>query len=385
MILTVALTALALTGFSLSWSSLPAGSDCFGSAEVTVFIAQDDLLAVSIEGGQVVRYEITSTIDGEGFLRRSGSATDNSFPISEVLPYSLLSSGGHIVSVTLRDLESGAVNREEIEVFIDTSSGSLWSSGGVRVDPDGFIRASGYAVLSWSVYMPDSVDVPQAAYALLDRSTDVVREGWLESDIKEAGVVSFSAEVLLSGLDKGRYRFSVAALQGDSVVASSSTSISLLEAWDVWGDDVDETVTLIRPIASAHEIRELERAGGLGDRNSVMADFWTRRDSNPTTRNNEYLDAYLLKLDLISRKFSTTGIRGINTDRGVVFAKLGEPDIVENFPFENGYYPYITWEYFTPSLSLSFTDQNGYGLYEMVEGWDTVDRAFNSREDWSND
>jgi len=385
MTLTVVLATLALTGFNLSWSSLPAGSDSFGSAEVTVFLVQDDLLAVSIEEGQVVRYEITSTIDGEGFLRRSGRATDSSFPISEVLPYSSLSAGGHVVSVTLRDLESGAVNRREIEVFIDTSSGSLWSSGGVRVSPDGFTRASGYVTLSWSVYMPDSSEVPQGAYALLNRSTDVEREGWLEGELQEADVVSFTAGVLLNGLEKGRYRFTVAALQGDSVVASASTSISLLEAWDVWGDDVDETVTLIRPIASSHEIRELERAGGLGDRNSVMADFWTRRDSNPTTRNNEYLDAYLLRLDTISREFRATGIRGINTDRGVVFAKLGEPDIVENFPFENGYYPYITWEYFTPSLSLSFTDQNGYGLYEMVEGWDTVDRAFNSREDWSND
>ncbi|MCD6589119.1 MAG: GWxTD domain-containing protein [Candidatus Fermentibacteraceae bacterium] len=385
MILTVVLTTLALTGFSLSWSSLPAGSENFGSAEVTVLLAQDDLLAVSTEDGLVVRYEITSTIDGEGFLRRSGRTADSSFPISEVLPYNLLSAGGHVVSVTLRDLESGAVNREEIEVFIDTSSGSLWSSGGVRVTSDGFVRASGYVTLSWSVYIPDSSEVPQGAYALLDRSTDVEREGWLEGELQQAGVASFTADVLLDGLEKGRYRFTVAALQGDSVVASSSTSVFLLEAWDVWGDDVDETTTLIRPIASAHEIRELERAGGLGDRNSVMADFWTRRDNNPVTRDNEYLDAYLLRLDRISREFGTTGIRGINTDRGIVFAKMGEPDIVENFPFEDTLYPYIKWEYFTPSLSLSFIDHDGYGLYEMVEGWDTVDRAFNSREDWSND
>ncbi|MCD4706513.1 MAG: GWxTD domain-containing protein [Candidatus Sabulitectum sp.] len=383
MTLFAVLAALALTGFSLSWSSLPAQSGNTGSAEVTALISEEDLLAVSSDEGSMVFYEITATIDGEGFLRQSGRITDGSFPISEVLAYNSLEPGGHIVSVTLKDLESGAVGRREVEIFIDASNGTLWSSGGVRISPDCPVRAFGYVSLSWNVYVPAGEEIPQGAYALFDRATDVVREGWLTSEESDEGVVYYYADVSVSGLEKGRYRFTVAALQGEDVVASSSSSIGLLESWDIWGDDADETTTLIRPIASGHEIRELERAGGLGDRNSVMADFWTRRDPNPATRKNEYLDMYLLKLDKISRCFSTTGIRGINTDRGVVYAKMGEPDIVQDFPFELGYYPYITWDYFTPSLSLSFVDQDGYGFYEMVEGWDTVDRAFNAREEWS--
>lgn len=386
MTLTAVLAMLALTGFSLSWSSMPSQSGNPGSVEVTALISEDDLLAVSQNGGTLVFYEITATVDGEGFLRRTGRITDSSFPISEVLVYNSLESGGHIVSVALKDLESGAVSRREVEIFIDSSNGTLWSSGGVRISPDGSVRASGYVNLSWSVYTPEGEEIPAGAYALLDRATDVVREGWLSSERidEDQGVVYYSADVPLRGLGKGRYRFTVAALQDENVVASSSSSIRLLESWDIWGDDADETETLIRPIASAHELRELERAGGLGDRNSVMADFWTKRDLNPATRENEYLESYLIRLDLISRDFSTTGIRGINTDRGVVYAKMGEPDIVRDFPFEPGYYhPYITWDYFTPYLSLTFVDQDGYGFYEMVEGWDVVDRAFNAREEWS--
>lgn len=388
MTLAAVLTMLALTSFSLSWSSCPSRCTGTGSTEVTVLINEEDLIAVStVAGGSLVSYEITATIDGEGFLRKGSRITDGSFPISEVLAYDLLESGGHIVSVTLTDLESGAILSSEVEIFIDAANGTLWSSGGVRITPDGHVRASGYLSLSWNVYIPENEEeyVPPVAYALLDRSTDVVREGWLTGEAREDGVISYSADVSLSGLGKGRYRFTVAALQGDSVVASSSSSISLLESWDMWGDDVDETKTLIRPIASTHEMRELERAGGLGDRNSVMSDFWALRDPNPATRENEYLDAYLLRLDRISRDFVTTGIRGINTDRGVVYAKMGEPDIVENFPFEIGYYPYITWEYFTPSLAVTFVDRDGYGYYEMVEGWNIVDRAFNAREEWSHD
>ncbi len=384
---TAAITLLALTGFNLSWSSFPSRSSNTGSVEITVLIDEDDLIAVSSDGEQVVSYEVTSTIDGEDFLRRGSRLADSSFPISEVLLFDLLQTGEHSVSVTLTDLESGSTQSSEVDVFIDAANSDLWSSGGVRVSPGGYVRASGYTSLSWNVYIPEDEgqNIPLGAYALLDRATDVVREGWLEGEFRDGGVLLYSADVSLSGIEKGRYRFTVAALRGDSVVASSSSSISLLEAWDVWGDDVDETTSLVRPIASAYELSELERAGGLGDRNSVMADFWTRRDPNPATRENEYLDSYLLRLDRISRDFTTTGIRGINTDRGVIYAKMGEPDIVENYPFEIGDYPYITWEYFTPTLIITFVDSDGYNLYEMVEGWEIVDRAFNSREERSND
>jgi GWxTD domain-containing protein len=385
MLPTVVLTALALTSFSLSWSSLPADSGGTGSAEVVVLLLEDDLLASNVDSGLMVHYEITSTIDGMEFLRRGGRTMNSSFPLTEVLCYNSLTPGEHVVSITLKDLESGAVKNMEEKIFVDTSSDTLWSSGGVRVLPDGTARAYGYSHISWSVYIPEGGAVPSGAYAVLDNATDVVREGWLCSEFSEDGVVFYSADVLLNGLLKGRYRVTVAALQGDSVVASSSTSVSLLEAWDVWGDDGDETITLVRPIASSREIRELEEAGGVGDRNSIMADFWTRRDPNPATRENEYLDAYLLRLDRISSEFSTTGIRGINTDRGIVYAKLGEPDIIGDFPFETGGSPRITWEYFTPVLRISFVDRDGYGYYEMSEEWRAVDRAFNSREDWSND
>ncbi|HPF33525.1 MAG TPA: hypothetical protein PK907_10960, partial [Candidatus Sabulitectum sp.] len=70
-------------------------------------------------------------------------------------------------------------------------------------------------------------------------------------------------------------------------------------------------------------------------------------------------------------------------DRGVVYAKMGEPDIVQDFPFELGEYPYITWDYFSPPLSVTFVDQSGYGFYELVENWETVNRAFASGKDWA--
>lgn len=380
----VCLLAIAsLFGFSLSWSSSPAQTGNTGSASVTVLLEESDLLAVNNGDGFRISYEITATIDGGSFVRRGTRDVIGSFPISEVLEYSSLEPGGHMVSITLTDLESGAVSRREEEIFIDSRDGESWTAGAIRIDPDSPVRASGYLALSWNVYIPEDSEVPRAAFALLDNSMEVVREGWLESELVETGVVKYFGSVVLNGLNRGRYRLNTVVLDDQVVMASAGTSVSLLNAWDIWGDDPGVTTTLVRPIASASELRELERAGGLGDRNSVMADFWNRRDPNPATRGNEFLEEYMRRLDRILRDYSTTGIQGINTDRGIVYAKLGEPDIIEDFPFELGYYPYITWTYFSPSISLTFVDQTGYGLYELVEDWESVNRAFNAGEDWS--
>lgn len=373
----------ALAGFAVTWSSSPATDGAEGGAVVTVTIEENDLLAVNTADGPQVSYEITATVDGGSFLRRGGRAVDGPFPISEILEYSSLQPGGHLVAVTLTDLESGLVRRAEEEIFVDSYDSGLWTSGAIRREPDGPVRASGNIGLSWNVYRPDGLEEPRGAYAILDGDTEVVREGWFQGEETVEGTVSFSARVLLNGLPKGRYRITAAALIGGEVVASATSSVTLLESWDVWGDDPETTSTLIRPIASTGEIRELERAGGQGDRNSVMADFWSRRDPNPATRGNEFLEEYLRRLDYVSREFSTTGVRGINTDRGVVYAKMGEPDIVQDFPFELGEYPYITWDYFSPPLSVTFVDQSGYGFYELVENWETVNRAFSSGKDWA--
>lgn len=389
MLTTVAFLVLALSGFTLSWSSSPSRIENTGSAEVSVTISEDDLLQVSSDSGFIVSYEISATIDGENFVRQSNTLTNNTFPVYEVLSYNSLVEGEHIVTVTLTDLESGGSNSKEIELIIDAVNSDLWSSSGLRISPNGIVRSSSIVELLWSVYLPlpqSDLEVnPRAAYALLDKDAEVVLEGWLTGELVEPGIVSYNKDIFVTGTPKGRYRFTVVALLDDSLVASSSSSISIIDSWDLWGNNAEETITLIRPIATTHEIAELERAGGLGDRNSVMADFWIKRDPFPSTSENEYLEMYLLRLDFISQEFSTTGIRGINTDRGVVYAKMGEPDIIENHPFELGNYPYILWEYFTPSLSLSFADYNGYGYYVMEESWTVVDRAFNLREEWLNE
>jgi len=199
MLTTIAILMLALSGFTLSWSSSPSRIENTGSAEVSVIISEDDLLKVSSDSGFIVSYEISATIDGENFIRQSNSLTNTTFPVSEVLSYNSLVEGQHVVTVTLTDLESGSANINEIELTIDAVDFDLWSSSGLRITPSDMIRSSTLVKLLWSVYLPlpqSDLEVnPQAAYALLNEDAEVVLEGWLTGESVESGIVSYKKDI----------------------------------------------------------------------------------------------------------------------------------------------------------------------------------------------
>ena len=61
---------------------------------------------------------------------------------------------------------------------------------------------------------------------------------------------------------------------------------------------------------------------------------------------------------------------------GAVGLEGGEPDIVEDMPFETETPPYQVWTYFSPSLTVVFVDDDGFGLYELSTPWSEVRRVY---------
>jgi len=379
---TFSLILAALTGFAVSWTTIPSGPGHDGSAMITVVIDREDLVSVFTGGRAVYRYELTAEMAG-GFARAGADAGEDDFPVIEELHFNDLSTGTHELRTSLLDLETGETVYQRVDVVIDSASTETWSSSGLRLTPSGTVRAAGSVSIVWDVYPPVGYGEVRAAYAVLDQNLNAIREGWMDPVRQTDGIASFSSSFSLGGLERGVYRVNTAALGGESeVMASSSSSIRLLSSWDLWGDDPDETATLVRPIASSREISELQSASNPGDRQAVMSEFWLRRDPNPSTRENEYLDTYRRRLDYIERSFTSGVTRGILTDMGVTYAKLGEPDMVENNPFQVEGYPFQVWTYFNPRLTLLFIDRFGYGLYEFDGDWQDVNRAFSLGEAW---
>ncbi len=349
---------------------------------ITVIIEQDDLVTVFESGAGLAEYEVSAAVNGR-FQRAGGVVPEGGFPAVEELVFQGLSTGTHRLEAVLMDLETGERTVQGVDLVIDSTTADTWSSAGLRLSPSGTVRAAGDLAILWDVYPPAGTEPLQAAYAVLDQSLNVVREGWMELTRQEEGVLSFSSRVSLGGLERGLYRVNTAVTDGESsVMASSSSTVRLLSSWDLWGDDPEETLTLVRPIASSREVSDLQGAPGPGQRQAVMSEFWLRRDPNPATRENEYLDIYRRRLDYIERVFTVGVTRGILTDMGIAWAKLGEPDVVDDYPFQVEGYPYQVWTYFNPRLTLTFVDRHGYGLYEFSGEWQDVNRAFSLGEEW---
>ena len=371
-----------LTAFAVSWTTVPSGPGRDGSAMITVVIEREDLVSVMTGGEGIYRYEITAEMNG-GYARAGAGVRESDFPVIEELLFDDLSTGTHGLRTSLLDLETGETVSQRVDVVIDSASTETWSSSGLRLTPSGTVRATGSVSIVWDVYPPAGSGEVRAAYAVLDHDLKVIREGWMDLARQTDGIASFSSSFSLGGLERGVYRVNTAALgEVSEVMASSTSSIRLLSSWDLWGDNPTETVTLVRPIASSREISELQSARNPGERQAVMSEFWLRRDPNPSTRENEYLDTYRRRLDYIERSFTSGVTRGILTDMGVAWAKLGEPDMVESHPFQLEGYPFQIWTWFNPRLTLLFIDRFGYGLYELDGDWQDVNRAFSLGEAW---
>jgi GWxTD domain-containing protein len=324
---------------------------------------------------EIAFWEIAVAVDGDYTARSSGSVIRSELPLGEEISISGVQPGTHLLTVMVGDLETGRSTewKETIEVtLLDSAS---WSSGSLQITGGTYQRASGTTEVIWNVYPPqtedEEADSLDAAYVLRDRSGITRREGWMDMVISDGayrGVTSLD----ISNLDAGEYELFAVIVSDDEIVIASRTDLKLLQLWDVWGEDPDLTGSLIRPIASSSELRELAGAEGPSSRNAVMAEFWQERDPTPVTVQNEFLEMYLARLDYIDDNFSMLNIMGINTDQGWVFALLGEPDMIDSRPLETSTLPLQVWTYFTPPLEVLFVDRTGCGTFELATDWEEV-------------
>lgn len=374
----IALVLSILTGFQVIWNVEPAHGQEGGSVHMTVHLDQDDLLFVIEDGTEAASWEVAAVIDGKLSVRNSGSVSKSELPVIETLSIQNVPTGSHLLTVVVRDLETGRSYSWEEEIEVPMMDSTLWSSGGLQILEGTTQRASGSTEVIWNVYSPSmSIDPDSlyAAYVLRDVSGITRREGWM--NMTASGRSSeYTASIDINDLDSGEYEILAVVMHNDEIVAASGKRLDLLQSWDVWGEDPDLTKRLIRPIASSAEMRVLDNTEGPSSLNAVMAEFWQKRDPSPGTVRNEYLEEYLTRLDYVENNFSVLNTMGINTDMGRVYILMGEPDIIENRPLENYGHASQTWTYFTPPLEVSFIDNFGYGEFELYTEWEEVRNAW---------
>jgi GWxTD domain-containing protein len=129
----------------------------------------------------------------------------------------------------------------------------------------------------------------------------------------------------------------------------------------------DELLNYLRYFATPERLQAL-RDAPPEQRAAAWAAFWKESDPTPSTPEHEGLRDYFERLQTANQRFGEEGTPGWLTDRGKVFATLGEPDQI----LEQGG-PGVTtrgraqiWVYTQHHVQLVFIDQTGFGRWRLT-------------------
>lgn len=119
------------------------------------------------------------------------------------------------------------------------------------------------------------------------------------------------------------------------------------------------------------------------ERENFIENFWRRRDPDPDTEQNEFVEEYYERIAYANEKFAS-GIPGWKTDRGRIYITFGKPDGIESHPSGGSYdrpsyegggstttYPFETWFYrhidnVGDGIEIEFVDPTGTGEYRIA-------------------
>ena len=130
------------------------------------------------------------------------------------------------------------------------------------------------------------------------------------------------------------------------------------------------------------------------EREQFIEQFWRRRDPDPDTEVNEYLEEHYERVAYANQHFAS-GIPGWKTDRGRIYIMYGAPNEKESHPSGGNYerpsyegggstttYPFETWFYrYLPGvgsgIEIEFVDPTGTGEYRIARSPDEKDAMLN--------
>jgi GWxTD domain-containing protein len=130
------------------------------------------------------------------------------------------------------------------------------------------------------------------------------------------------------------------------------------------------------------------------EREQFIEGFWRRRDPDPDTELNEYLEEHYERVAYANQHF-TSGIPGWKSDRGRIYIMYGAPHEKETHPSGGSYerpsyegggstttYPFEIWFYrYLPGIGsgieIEFVDPTGTGEYRIARSPDEKDAMLN--------
>ncbi len=137
-----------------------------------------------------------------------------------------------------------------------------------------------------------------------------------------------------------------------------------------------EAVAQLEYIADPGEIKELKKIDNNEDRIKAFNLFWAGKDPDPTTEINELKVKFYYRINVANRLFTVMRRDGWRTDRGRILIQYGEPDQIDDYPFNTNGRPYQTWHYYDdgPYRRFTFVDDNEDGEYQLIFPYDGLNQ-----------
>lgn len=140
-------------------------------------------------------------------------------------------------------------------------------------------------------------------------------------------------------------------------------------------NDYETAIEMLKYLATREEHKRLKKAETDEERRRLWDEFWALRDNATRDRENPTKQEYFRRIRHSNRYFSFMKKDGWKTTRGMTYVTYGEPDEVDDHPFELSTKPYQVWYYYrlTPPRKFLFVDEWGDGNYELQPPYNGLD------------
>jgi len=125
-------------------------------------------------------------------------------------------------------------------------------------------------------------------------------------------------------------------------------------------------ISFIDYIASPQELRKYRHIKDEKAKYLFLKKFWAKRDPNPKTPQNEFLEEFIARVKEADRKYSRFHKKGRYTDRGRILIKYGEPDEIKRISMEGPRPDMEKWYYYSENWIFIFADIQNNGDYKLV-------------------
>lgn len=147
-----------------------------------------------------------------------------------------------------------------------------------------------------------------------------------------------------------------------------------LTAETIFRTDCKLAIEMLKYLASNTEQAAFKKAKTPEEQRRLWDEFWSLRSGGSHDRVNPAKAEYFRRVRHANRYFSYLNKEGWRTGRGMIYIKYGEPDEVDDHPFELSSKPYQIWIYYqmNPTRKFLFVDEWGDGNYELKPPYDGV-------------